>query len=166
MKKWFVFAAVFSMIGSAGQALAAGDAAAGKAKSATCAGCHAADGNSMNPEWPSLAGQHAGYLVKQLKNFKDGDRQNAMMLVNILAQYYQRTLELVAIAANPQTPPAVVEVAKKIADSAGEIIDRTIRTFDQIRDPSTFIIQVEEEIDQAVKIIDECITEEEKDMGL
>ncbi len=79
MKKWFVFAAVFSMIGGAGQALAAGDAAAGKTKSATCAGCHAADGNSMNPEWPSLAGQHAGYLVKQLKNFKDGDRQNAMM---------------------------------------------------------------------------------------
>jgi len=80
---------------------------------------------------------------------KEADRQNAMMLVGILAQYYQRTLELVTIASNPQTPPAVVEVAKKIANSAGEIIDRTIRTFDQIRDPASFIIEVEEEIDAA-----------------
>lgn len=79
MKKWFVFAAVFSMIGAAGQALAAGDAAAGKAKSSTCAGCHAADGNSMNPDWPKLAGQHASYTVKQLQNFKANERQNAMM---------------------------------------------------------------------------------------
>jgi len=80
---------------------------------------------------------------------KEADRQNAMMLVNILSQYYQRTLELVTIAANPQTPPAVVDVAKKIANSAGEIIDRTIRTFDQIRDPIAFIINVDEEIDAA-----------------
>jgi hypothetical protein len=78
---------------------------------------------------------------------REVDRQNAMMLVNILAQYYQRTLELVAIAANPQTPEPVREVAKKIASSAGEVIDRTIRTFDQVRDPAAFIIEVEETLD-------------------
>jgi hypothetical protein len=80
---------------------------------------------------------------------KEADRQNAMLLVSILSQYYQRTLELVMIASNPQTPPAIVDVAKKIANSAGEIIDRTIRTFDQVRDPATFIIELEETIDQA-----------------
>jgi len=78
---------------------------------------------------------------------RDADRQNSMMLVNILSQYYQRTLELVAIAANPQTPPAVRSVAQKIAESAGAIIERTIRTFDVIRDPSTFIIDTAEEMD-------------------
>ena len=78
---------------------------------------------------------------------READRQNAIMLVNILATYYQRTLELVAIASNPQTPPAVKETARKIADSAGEIIDRTIRTFDQVRDPATFIIDINEELD-------------------
>ena len=80
---------------------------------------------------------------------KEADRQNSMLLVTILSQYYQRTLELVMIAANPQTPPAIVDVAKKIANSAGEIIDRTIRTFDQVRDPATFIIDLEDNIDQA-----------------
>lgn len=78
---------------------------------------------------------------------RDADRQNAVMLVNLLGQYYAKTLELVAIAANPQTPEAVRSVARKIADSAGELIDRTIRTFDQIRDPSAFIIQIEDELD-------------------
>lgn len=79
---------------------------------------------------------------------RDADRQNAIMLVQLLGQYYQRTLELVSIAANPQTPPAVRNVAEKIAEAAGKIIERTIRTFDVIRDPSTFILDVEEELDQ------------------
>jgi len=61
------------------QATAAGDAAAGKAASATCAGCHGPDGNSVNPEWPKLAGQGVPYLVKQLHDFKDGDRKNPTM---------------------------------------------------------------------------------------
>ena len=81
---------------------------------------------------------------------RDADRQNAIMLVNILATYYQRTLELVAIASSPQTPEPVRAVAQKIATAAGELIDRTIRAFDQIRDPQTFIVDVEAEIDQTV----------------
>ena len=58
---------------------AAGDAAAGKAKSAVCAACHGPDGNSPQPLWPNLAGQHAPYLVKQLKAFKAGERKDPMM---------------------------------------------------------------------------------------
>ena len=48
-------------------------------KAATCAACHGADGNSINPEWPNLAGQHASYTAQQLKLFKDGVRVNASM---------------------------------------------------------------------------------------
>ncbi len=77
---------------------------------------------------------------------READRQNAIMLTNILGQYYQRTIELVMLAANPQTPPEVAQIARKVADSAGEIIERTIRTFDQVRDPGTFIIEVEDEL--------------------
>ena len=58
----------------------AADAEAGKAKSAVCAACHGADGNSSNPMWPSLAGQHASYIYKQLSDFKAGRRINASML--------------------------------------------------------------------------------------
>jgi cytochrome c553 len=57
----------------------AADVEAGKAKSAVCAACHGADGNSTNPIWPSLAGQHASYIYKQLTDFKAGRRENATM---------------------------------------------------------------------------------------
>lgn len=53
--------------------------AQGKEKAATCAGCHGEDGNSMMPSFPKLAGQHQGYLVKQLKAFKAGERISPMM---------------------------------------------------------------------------------------
>ena len=56
-----------------------GNAEAGKTKSATCAACHGMDGNSTNPEWPKLAGQHESYIVKQLMNFKNDERMNATM---------------------------------------------------------------------------------------
>ena len=56
------------------QALADGDAAAGQAKSAICAACHGADGNSMVPNWPKLAGQHEQYLLRQLKLIKSNAR--------------------------------------------------------------------------------------------
>ena len=56
-----------------------GSVEAGKAKSATCVACHGVDGNSPNPEWPSLAGQHETYLVAQLEAFKAGERQNVLM---------------------------------------------------------------------------------------
>lgn len=57
----------------------AGSASAGQAKSATCAACHGADGNSLSPQFPKLAGQGAAYIVEQLQNFKSGKRQNAIM---------------------------------------------------------------------------------------
>ncbi|MEE9302757.1 MAG: c-type cytochrome [Thiotrichaceae bacterium] len=57
----------------------AGDAAKGKEKSASCAACHGADGNSGNPLWPKLAGQHANYIEKQLTDFHDKKRNDATM---------------------------------------------------------------------------------------
>lgn len=58
---------------------AVGNAAAGRAKAAVCAGCHGPDGNSMVPQFPKLAGQSARYIVHQLQDFKSGKRVNATM---------------------------------------------------------------------------------------
>lgn len=55
-----------------GAGMMPGDAAAGKAKAAACAACHGLDGNSPNPQWPSLAGQPQRYLVRQLEFFRQG----------------------------------------------------------------------------------------------
>ena len=44
-----------------------------------CLTCHGPKGQSATPAWPKLAGQHAAYITKQLKNYKDGTRANAVM---------------------------------------------------------------------------------------
>jgi cytochrome c553 len=84
---------------------AEGDAAAGKAKSATCAGCHGVDGNSTNPEWPKLAGQHPKYLIKELNEFKAGKtRRNASMAAMVANLSEQDMEDLAAyFAAQPAT---------------------------------------------------------------
>lgn len=79
MRKLFVATAMAAMLGSGSAALAEGSAEAGQQKSLVCAACHGSDGNSANPDWPSLAGQHAGFIRLQLTAFRDGDRQNPLM---------------------------------------------------------------------------------------
>ncbi|OAM51741.1 cytochrome C [Methylovorus sp. MM2] len=49
------------------------------AAAAVCAACHGADGNSMIPVYPKLAGQHPEYLAKQLSNIKSGVRMSPIM---------------------------------------------------------------------------------------
>lgn len=75
MKK--VFGAILLICGSF--AANAGDVDAGKAKSATCAACHGANGKATIPMYPHLAGQNEQYLVLQLKAFRDGTRKNPVM---------------------------------------------------------------------------------------
>jgi cytochrome c553 len=60
-------------------ATGAGSVEAGSAKSAICAACHGPSGNSVNPEWPTLAGQNAAYLREQLGMFKARKRNNPVM---------------------------------------------------------------------------------------
>jgi cytochrome c553 len=73
-----VLAPLFA-VGFMASARADGDAQAGEAKATACIACHGADGNSSNPQWPTLAGQHAQYIVKQLQAFKSGARKDPLM---------------------------------------------------------------------------------------
>ena len=75
---------------------AQGDAAAGQAKSALCATCHGADGNSQLSINPKLAGQNASYLVKQLKDYKSGARVNPTMTAMVAALTDQDVLDIAA----------------------------------------------------------------------
>ena len=78
MKKLFV--CVMIGIGWMSFAYAAGDAVSGQGKVAVCSGCHGADGNSMIPSFPKLAGQGEVYLVNQLKDVRDGARNVPQMM--------------------------------------------------------------------------------------
>ena len=80
-----IFAPVVLLLGSlmsgstAANSLVDGSAEAGKAKSITCGACHGSDGNSVNPLWPTLAGQHAPYIMTQLQAFKNDARSDVLM---------------------------------------------------------------------------------------
>lgn len=63
----------------AGPAAASGDPELGKAKSAACVACHGEDGRGTAPNFPVLAGQYADYLEHALKQYRSGERNNALM---------------------------------------------------------------------------------------
>ncbi|WP_018863277.1 MULTISPECIES: c-type cytochrome [Thioalkalivibrio] len=63
----------------------AGDPQRGQEISQSCAACHQADGNSTNPEWPKLAGQHPKYTVKQLRDFKEGETRSDSLMAGEVA---------------------------------------------------------------------------------
>ncbi|HPT57051.1 MAG TPA: cytochrome c [Casimicrobium sp.] len=76
MKAALFILAGFALIGAA----SAADLAAGAAKAKeVCAACHGADGNSTDVNNPRLAGQHADYLAKALRDYKSGERANPIM---------------------------------------------------------------------------------------
>jgi cytochrome c553 len=95
------------------QGLIEGSAEAGKAKAITCGACHGADGNSVNPVWPSIAGQHSTYIVKQLQAFKRGTRTEPLMLgqtmtltdedMRNLAVYFSEMKTATKVVADPSS---------------------------------------------------------------
>ena len=107
------------------------DTAAGSNKYAQiCVACHAADGNSSTPANPKLAGQHPEYLNKQLKEFKSGQRANAIMAGMVAALNEQDMLNISHWLAE-QTPkdgyasnPDLVRLGERIY--RGGIADRNI----------------------------------------
>lgn len=111
MKKFVVIAATCALLGSATAALAAGDATAGKAKSATCAACHGPDGNSTIAQYPKLSGQSADYLVKQLQEFKSGARANPIMLGMVAPLSAQDMEDLAAYFASQPVTRAAADPA-------------------------------------------------------
>lgn len=95
-----IAAAVWMLAGASAQA--EGDAAAGKTKAQVCVACHGADGNSLNPVWPKLAGQLPAYIVTQLQNFKQGVRQNPLMAEIAKGLSKQDMLDLAAFFASQE----------------------------------------------------------------
>ena len=98
---------------------AQGSVDAGRAKSATCAACHGVDGNSVTPDWPSLAGQHPEYIAKQLKAFKSGDRKSVTMLPFAQMLSDEDALDVAAyFSAQKPTPkgadPALISLGQQI----------------------------------------------------
>ena len=100
-------------------AFAAGSVEAGQAKSATCGACHGMDGNSLSPEWPNLAGQHAAYIESQLKAFKAGERKNDLMAPMAMILSDEDMADLAAFfstqkARGGETEPSKLKLGQRI----------------------------------------------------
>ncbi len=82
------------------------DIEAGKSKSTFCQGCHGTNGNSTSPKTPILAGQQKNYLINQLKAFKAGKRESAIMQ-NIVGNLEQNDIpDIAAFFASKETKGA------------------------------------------------------------
>ena len=89
----------------------------------TCVSCHGADGNSVNPIWPKLAGQGADYIAKQIHDFKGGRRADPLMSGMAMAVPDDKVAEVAAFfagqAAQPGVPvkPELVDQGKKLYEA-------------------------------------------------
>ena len=114
---------------------AEGNISSGKEKAAACVSCHGEHGNSLVSSFPKLAQQHSSYLIKQLKAFKSGARQNPMMSSIAMGLTDEDMLDIAAYYADQEVSanelpvlddededqkPAATEGAKK-ADGADKI---------------------------------------------
>lgn len=124
-----LFAATAGAAGT--QAPAKADLVKGQAiATQVCVACHTADGSRGSPANPILAGQHADYLVKQLVEFKEGKRKNAVMSGMVAALTPEDMKNVAAFYASKTAKPGfakdktLVALGEKIY--RGGISDRAI----------------------------------------
>jgi len=86
-------------------AMAGGDAKAGKDKVATCSACHSADGNSVVPSFPKLAGQGERYLIKQMVDINSGAREVVSMMGLLKHASDEDIADIAAFYASQKTSP-------------------------------------------------------------
>ena len=110
--KWIIVVAATAV---AATAQAAGNVEAGAAQAVTCAACHGQDGaTGIDPSYPSLAGQGAKYLNRQLQMFQSGERDVPLMTAQLMGKSAQDLEDLAAYYAS--LPSKVGEAGGSDAD--------------------------------------------------
>ncbi len=110
MKHFLQFVVSLSMLFSL-PVLALGDADAGRSKAAICAACHSADGNSIVPNWPKIAGQHAQYLERQVTLIKGGSRPVPEMAGIVIGLSDQDIADIAAYYSSQTTSAGLTDEA-------------------------------------------------------
>lgn len=100
----------------------AGDPQRGQELSQSCAACHQADGNSTNPEWPKLAGQHPKYTAKQLRDFQEGELRHNNLMAGEVADLSEQDMK--DLAAYYAEQSITTETADEDVVARGEQIYR------------------------------------------
>ncbi len=121
----FCILALTHSVANAASTALVGNPEAGKEKVASvCSACHGADGNSVVPIWPSLAGQHVSYLSQQLHAFKSGARNNdGQQMAPMAAPLTEQEIADVSAYFSSQTPK-IGTVSTEEVKSQGEKLYR------------------------------------------
>jgi cytochrome c553 len=119
MNRFWIIVTALMGLSVGGVATADGNAEAGATKAVVCQACHGPQGHSANPEWPSLAGIGAPYIVAQLQNFKDGKRNNPIMMPNAMTLSPADMADLAAYfdtqtSSTGEADPSTVAVGEKL----------------------------------------------------
>ena len=112
-------AIMFCLLMAWAQSGVAADAAAGKRNSVVCSACHGADGNSVVPSFPKLAGQGEAYLIKQMKDIRDGARPVPTMAGQLDGKSDEDLADLAAYYASQaksggKTNPEMLDLGQKV----------------------------------------------------
>jgi cytochrome c553 len=122
LKYLLLTSSMFAVAAASGEPLVEGSAEAGQARSVTCAACHGPDGNSANPAWPSIAGQNAPYILKQLEAYKSGGRTDPLMTSQAMPLSEQEMRDLAVYYAAQVAAPRAVAAPETI--NKGEALYR------------------------------------------
>ena len=104
------------------------DVEAGRAKAQACAACHGADGNAVAGEFPSLAGQTWRYIYQQLKDFKEGRRNNPVMAPLVASMSREDMIDIANYFAAQKLKPASFAVDDAKARLGKAKADETLCT--------------------------------------
>lgn len=114
LKYLLLISSMFGATAGNADTLLEGSAEAGQARSMTCAACHGPNGNSANPGWPSLAGQNAPYILKQLEAYKSGARTDPLMTGQAMPLSEQEMRDLAVYYAGQTVAPKVVAAQESL----------------------------------------------------
>lgn len=119
MKKVVILCALLVGFAQTGVSAESGDAAAGKEKVVACSACHGSDGNSLAPSFPKLAGLGEKYLLKQLKDIRDGARPVPTMAGQLDAKSDQDLADMAAfyaaqVRSGGKADPELIKLGAKV----------------------------------------------------
>ena len=118
---------------------APGNADAGQGKAVTCGACHGPDGNSAVPTFPKLAGQGERYLLKQMKDIRDGARSVPTMAGQVDNMSDQDLADIAAYYSNQarsggQTSPELLALGEKVYRNG--IMERSVAACSSCHSPN------------------------------
>ena len=80
---------------------------------------------------------------------RESERQNWLLLLQQVVVIYERVFQIVQLIDSPETTPLVKATGEQLINNANEILERTMRTFDQVRDPANLLINIQQAMVQA-----------------